>query len=246
VESLMPIDELSELFEAERAVRAPSGGAERGLARLAGDWASQAAPMPIATGALKVGGSLVLKGLAVGFGVGVGGAALAAGAWSSTPAAAPARFVAPVAVVASASVASTSLANRERAVPEATISPLAPPTESSRWEPAAPTASPTPAATAETFDAELALIKSAKAELDRGQIARARQLLDEHAARFPTGVFAVDREGLAVLLRCTTLPQPVLARAFADRHPGSAMTERLERACSSATGAVGSTREFPK
>jgi hypothetical protein len=242
VESLMPIDDLSELFAAERAVRAPSGAAERGLARLAGDVAAQVAPLPIAGGALKVGGSLVLKWLGVGFGAGVGGAALAAGAWSSAPVVASARPVASSVFVASLSSAATRASVPEAAAPTVTVELPALPVESARSQTPGPSTAP---AAPQTFDAELALIRSAKGELDRGQLARAGRLLDEHATRFPSGVFAVDREGLRVLLRCAAHPDPALSRAFAARHPASVMTERLERACSVASG-PSSTREFPK
>jgi hypothetical protein len=92
-----------------------------------------------------------------------------------------------------------------------------------------------------TFDAELRLIAAAKRELDQGRPQLATGWLDEHAQRFPSGVFAVDREALRILCACRQEENPALAQAFAAHHPGSPMRERLLRACGagSATERLG-------
>jgi hypothetical protein len=96
----------------------------------------------------------------------------------------------------------------------------------------APSSAVTSAASATTFDAELKLISLAKGELDARRFRQARAWLGEHAERFPNGVFAVEREALRVLADCEQGPKnEELARAFAARHPGSPLVERLERAC---------------
>jgi hypothetical protein len=86
----MTTDELSRMFAAERAARPPAQALENGLPRFLSDVAGQVAPLPIATGALKVGWSVASKWIAIGFVVGLGGAGAAAtwgpsGVATSTP-----------------------------------------------------------------------------------------------------------------------------------------------------------------
>jgi hypothetical protein len=92
-------------------------------------------------------------------------------------------------------------------------------------------ASAQPSASASTFDAELQLITAAKRELDRGQPHLAAAWLAEHAARFPAGVFALDRDALRVLARCSERPDPSIFREFSAQHPSSPMLDRLQSAC---------------
>jgi outer membrane protein assembly factor BamD (BamD/ComL family) len=90
------------------------------------------------------------------------------------------------------------------------------------------------AADPSTFDAELALIKRAKAELDAGRPSAALALLSEHGRRFPRGTFAGEREALLILALCTSgrLSQGrSLARRFAAAHPRSPLVDRVRRAC---------------
>ena len=98
------------------------------------------------------------------------------------------------------------------------------------------------------LDAELRLITAAKSELDRGRPHLATAWLDDHARRFPGGVFATDREALRVLVSCSQSRNLALAEAFAARHPGSAMVERLLRACGKLEPASpkASSSDFPK
>jgi hypothetical protein len=88
------------------------------------------------------------------------------------------------------------------------------------------------------------LIASAKRELERGERQLAAAWLTEHAARFPSGVFATEREALRVLARCAERKDPRLAERFAASHPSSPLAERLLRACS--TTARASAVDFPK
>jgi len=83
------------------------------------------------------------------------------------------------------------------------------------------------------FDAELVLIKRAKAEFDRGRDDLARGWLREHAQRFPTGVFAAERDGLLVLSTCRANPTAgqAVAQAFLQRYPQSPLATRIRRSC---------------
>jgi hypothetical protein len=97
------------------------------------------------------------------------------------------------------------------------------------------------------FDEELRLIRAAKAELNRGMPHLAEAWLDEHARRFSRGVFAVERDGLRVLARCSTRPEPALSRGFAVEHSGSPMIGQVERRCTptstTTTNAIGAIEE---
>jgi len=76
------------------------------------------------------------------------------------------------------------------------------------------------------------LISFAKGELDARRPDRARAWLNEHAERFPHGVFVVEREALLALSSCEQEPRNVsLAERFALQHPNSPLLERLARAC---------------
>jgi len=221
-------DELSRLFEAERTVHPPNEGMEQGLSRLLADLAQGAAPLPIVTGSLKLGLSLVSRWVIVGFVVGLGGAGLATQIWGSSVAAAPSAAVRGIAV-------SKAVASRAA---EPGASPTLPPTVTAAEEsvrvagrPLAAAASASAAVDATTFDEELRLISAAKREQEHGRARAAEAWLLEHARRFPNGVFAVDREALHVLVECSTRKQPGLAQAFAASHVTSPMVARLLRAC---------------
>lgn len=227
-------DDLSRLFEAERAVQPPPRALEHGLSRLLSDVAQQVAPLSVATGSLKLGASLVSKWLVAGFVVGLAGAGTASQIW------------APQAVVPAPTQPVVSVArgaHLEPAAPPPAESPPAlalPPTPEpeprtrGRNGPAAPSPAPASSTRASTFDAELALITAAKSDLDKGRPQLAAAWLSEHAERFPDGIFALDREALRILVRCRQGKDPKLARAFAQQHPDSPMIDRLLRACTPA------------
>jgi hypothetical protein len=224
--------ELSQLFAAERAVRSEAGAVERGVSRLLTDLAASAAPAPAAVGAAKLGWPLLAKWIGGGFLLGVLGSG-AATQLSAPPAptsavsatARPARAIgtlpAPSAISSAALVA-----------PSVSVAPM-------RSNRSAAHAPPSPNGSSvqgpSTFDAELILITRAKGELDRGRAHLASVWLNEHAARFPGGVFATDREGLRVLVSCATSRNEAAFAAFARRYPSSPMLEKLRRACSEPT-----------
>lgn len=232
-------DELSRLFEAERAVRPPDKGMEQGFSRLMAGIAQGAAPLPIATGSLKLGLSLVSKWLIVGFVVGLGGAGVASQIWGASAAAAPSAAVRRMAVT-------TSAPSHVVAPGASTVWPTVEAVAESVHVAGRPTAASSVAAAvdATTFDEELRLISAAKREQERGRARAAEARLLEHARRFPNGVFAVDREALHVLAACSTQKQPVLAQAFAASHATSPMVARLLRACGAPEAPARSAVDF--
>lgn len=223
-------DPLLQLLRAERAVRPTLASVEHGWQRLASDLAAHAAPLPIASGPLKLSSWwLVPKWILTGFAVGlVGAGTLAVG---STLAAKqkPVQLVAP----ARSSQRTTGAAQaRPSAIPSA--SAAAPAAEA---HPAEPTSRAMPqgsssAAAPTSFDAEFKLIARAKAALDARQLSEAKRLLAEHAQQFPHGVFATEREALEVQALCAERPQnSALVERFAALHPASPLLPRLRRAC---------------
>jgi len=235
-------DELSRLFEAERAVRAPAGGLERGLSRLLADVGKQVAPLPVATGSLKLGLSALSKWLIVGFVAGIGGAgAVSHLAAPSSPAALgpSARPVAVAAAPARAVEETVTTVPTVSALPAIAIQGAVATSSAPRATASAK------AADATTFDAEMRLIEAAQSELERGRPHLAVGWLSEHAQRFPNGVFSVDREALRVLATCQQQRDASLAQRFAAQHPSSAMVERLLRACSP-TARGSSNADFSK
>jgi hypothetical protein len=234
----MTTDELSRLLAAERAARPPAQALENGLPRFLSDVTGHVAPLPIGAGALKVGWTAASKWIAIGFVVGLGGAGAAVTLGASgvaesatpPPAAASGQLV-PAAIATAGLPAEVALPEvrteqREAALGVGGSTPVLP---------AASPARPADAAGATTFDAELRLIAAAKRELDQGRPKLASGWLNEHLQRFPSGVFALDREALRVLSTCYQGKNPALAQAFAARHPASPMRERLLRACGAAS-----------
>jgi hypothetical protein len=237
---MMHSAELSKLFAAERAVRAPAGALDRGLSRLLAEVAAQVAPLPVAAGSLKLTWVAVSKWILAGFALGIAGSGAAARVWAP-----PAAATAPLSVVTQATPSALNAAVESSpalAIPE--------PTSSVETAAVSPPAPHLPAALPSSsepgrFDAELRLITLAKGELDRGRPHLAKVWLAEHAERFPTGVFSSDREALSVLARCAEKRDLGLAQTFVVRHPSSPMAARLLHACES-TAAASSTNESPR
>lgn len=231
---MMQVDELSRLFAAERAVRAPATAVEQGLTRLLTDVAAQAAPLPVAAGALKLTAVGVSKWVMAGFVVGMASSGAASLVTSANMAGSEPFSVPSVAATVASPIASAKIA---RAPEPAVAASVAVPPLAER--PVARVAGSTTVESRDAvpFDAELRLITAAKAELDAGRVHLANVWLDEHAARFPRGVFSTDRDGLRVLARCAEHRDEALARAFAAQHPGSPMNPRLLRACQARTAA---------
>jgi hypothetical protein len=223
--------ELQALFRAEQAASPAPHAINQGWSRLAVDLAANVAPMPVSGGALKLATWLIPKWLLLGFAVGLTGAGVGTtllGAQAvpkqiSTP---PARLT-----VLSASTAQSMPTETSQSYPAPVSS--APSTEPRITHGLVPIAASS-APTSDTFDAELKLISLAKGELDAGRPSQARAWLEDHAQRFPNGVFAVEREALQIVAQCQQGPKDeALASAFAKRHPGSPLVARLQHACQS-------------
>lgn len=231
---MKPMDELAQLLAAERAARVPDDSGA-GLERLLTSLAAKTAPLPIAVGAVSVGWGLISKCVALGFVIGVSGAGAAAYASAPTPRAAVEKTAAQRPSKPVAFVVPSATPTEPQVAPELE----APHAASERGPVGARKATPDPNPSAiepiasPSFDEELRLIRAAKSELDRGRGHLAETWLTEHATRFPSGVFSLEREGLRVLARCAAQPDPALARAFATRHPESPMIGQLQRRCSS-------------
>lgn len=224
--------ELSRLFRAERAEQPSIRAAEQGWQRLAQDLATAAAPMPVAMGPLKLGAWLFPHWILAGFALGVTGAAVIAPALTPTV---PRR--AESTVRAATHAPSAPPPSSAPAVVEPLVSAL-----SAGARKAAPSSIPRPTATNSapaSFDAELKLISAAKQELDAQHPAQALVWLEDHAQRFPQGVFSSEREALRVLAHCMQGDRnQVSVQAFATLHPGSPLITRLQRACGSSADAT--------
>jgi hypothetical protein len=223
-------DDLSLLFQAERAVRPPNAAAQQGWTRLAADLAANVAPLPVAVGPLKFGLWLVPKWILAGFALGLLGAGAVA------PLLAPRAVLGSAGrtrahVLASKSVAPRAIPAAEENQPASLAAATEQRVSAETRLAASPSALPS-AASAATFDAELKLISLAKADLDAHRPTHALAWLSEHAARFPNGVFVTEREALDVLARCEQGPPNVaLAKRFAEAHPSSPLVARLMKAC---------------
>ena len=217
--------ELARLFEAERAVQPPPSAQGAGWSRLALDLATSTKALPVAAGPLKMALGIVPKWCAGGFAIGLFGVGTAALVAPDAP-----PRLAPANVVIAASLTAPPVAP----VPDA---PLAIPAPAPSTAPAPSAnrntvAAPSTSATPSTFDAELALLKQAKTALDAGSIGAARASLARHAELFPTGVFATERDALAMIAECQAGPKnPTLGARFAALHPGSPLLQRVDRAC---------------
>jgi hypothetical protein len=240
----MTTDDLARLFEAERAASPPRGGLEHGLDRLLTDVARGVAPLPVAATSLKLGLSLASKWLALGFVVGLSGAGAASQIWAPDAAAAPST---PAKVVAAAlPVATSAPAAAPSAEPAVIAVPEVAPVRNVRSVPSVPSPETEPPNETARLGEELRLIAAAKRELELGKSSLSMAWLAEHAARFPNGVFASDREALRILVRCSEHKDPALAQGFATTHPSSPILERLQRACSPSAASAASAVDFPK
>lgn len=93
---------------------------------------------------------------------------------------------------------------------------------------------PMPAMSASMLEAEVALIRDARAALSRDDAAHAIALLDDHARRFPSGAMSQDRDALQVFATCAS-GQPEAARELATRflslHAGSPYAASVRASC---------------
>jgi hypothetical protein len=239
------MNELSRLLATGRAVTPPPQAAQVGLPRLLGALAMQAAPLPVASGALHLW-SLAGKWLGVGFAVGLAAAGTASVLASAISTPLPAAV--PTSAVNARSMGTATVAG------EASIRSNATTIESGKVRPAAtPNRSPATSTSAMGTDLaarnvaeELRLMKRAKQELDARRPHLAKVWLSEHAQRFPKGVFALEREALSILIQCTERPQSELASEFEHRHPSSPMVGQLKRQCADcSSGSFSSPTNAP-
>jgi len=94
---------------------------------------------------------------------------------------------------------------------------------------------PADTASGSTFDAELALVRSARAALDASEPAQALSLLAEHARRFPSGSLGHERRATEIAALCALgrlQEAEHSARSFTAAFPHSGVARALaERAC---------------
>ena len=84
----------------------------------------------------------------------------------------------------------------------------------------------------DTLSEETRLLRDADQALRAGNAQRALSLLDEHAARYPRGALAPERNAERMVARCQ-LGQidASTARTYLAAHPSSAFTARIRDAC---------------
>jgi hypothetical protein len=84
----------------------------------------------------------------------------------------------------------------------------------------------------DTLSEETRLLRDADQALRAGNAQRALSLLDEHAARYPHGALAPERNAERMVARCQ-LGQidASTARSYLAAHPSSAFTARIRDAC---------------
>jgi hypothetical protein len=235
-------DHVSRLLAAERIEAPPPGVAEAGRARLLSSLAAGAAPLPVAAGAAKLGWPVLTKWIGAGFAVGLAGAGVAAYGTAPRAEAPPAVAPAPQAEPGAPRGVEAVVAPEVPSESSASASQVVPPRQSASPPGVAATPSTSP-----SFDEELRLLAAAKRELDQGRPHLARAWLQEHRARFPSGVFGGEREGLLVLARCSEQPRPELAREFAAAYPKSAMISQLLRRCGAEeAGKASPPVDFPE
>ena len=225
--------ELERLVQAERAARLPDPEVERQWRRLEGAVKSKTRAMPIPTAPLSLGLTLLVgKALASGAAVGL----VTASVWFYGEQAG--WFAAP-GEVGSARVESPSRGSASARAPAAAAVPSAEtPEPAPSWSPPAPTLQPRASAELPAdgggFSEEVELLRLAMRELDAGRPALAERWLGQHAARFPSGVFAGEREALSVVIACgkgRTPESRAAAERFLSAYPGSLQRDRITRAC---------------
>ncbi len=142
------------------------------------------------------------------------------GAGPNQPSAAPSAAAAPgpaLVPTGSSSGRSTGGAGRAAAVSEST-------SDSSNEHAATPSA--------DTLAGETSLLRDADQALRAGNAARALELLDEHAARYPHGVLAPERSAERVLARCKLGQLDAKgAQSYLGSHANSPFLARIVDAC---------------
>ena len=84
----------------------------------------------------------------------------------------------------------------------------------------------------QTLAAETALLRDADRALRAGDMATALERLDEHAARFPTGALAPEREAERRIVLCEVgAADPRAVEQLLAARSGSPLAARVRRAC---------------
>jgi len=139
------------------------------------------------------------------------------------------------AVVPPPVVASEAPQIAEPPPPDDSTGSVAPvPADSASVGVAPPPAPVHPAKPATDLDAEMALLASAQAAIQRGDYATALARLDDHQRAFPGGVLSEERTAARVVALCGAGRQAEarsLASAFLARHPTSPLAPRVRASC---------------
>jgi hypothetical protein len=90
-----------------------------------------------------------------------------------------------------------------------------------------------PAADEDAFAAELQLLATAQAAIQRGDLRQGLAALRRHAQLYPSGHFAQDRDALQAIARCEgeQANAPAAGRRFLAANPTSIHAERVRSAC---------------
>jgi hypothetical protein len=84
------------------------------------------------------------------------------------------------------------------------------------------------------LEAEMGLLTSAQAAIQRGDYSAALAKLDEHQKAFPSGVLSEERTAARIVALCAAGRQAdarSLATAFLARHPSSPLAPRVRTSC---------------
>jgi len=133
-------------------------------------------------------------------------------------------------------------AHRRRSAPaaqQAQLSAAAPTGDASELSTLAPAGAPPPtqAATAAqptpALAAELALVREASMAIERHEPGAALARLARYASRYPSGALRIEAQALRAIALCANRATtgPVARDLFVREHAGSALAERVERAC---------------
>lgn len=93
---------------------------------------------------------------------------------------------------------------------------------------------PTPGSTPPSLDDDIALLRRATQELERGDPTTALTLIHRHAARHPESMLATERLGLRVRALCaagSTAQAETLAARYVAEHPGTRLAATLGTPC---------------
>jgi hypothetical protein len=216
------LEDISELFAAERAEQPPTASSVNGWHDLSTALKAEVAALPVAHGPLKLGLSVAAK-----WGVGSGIAALAVAASSAGLGRLPPDPTGHPALVAA--IASAPARHLGPAPLSGSAAPAAPPSSVAVTPEPAPSGGTRPS----TFADELRLIKLAKQEQDAGRYHLAEVWLDQHEQLYPQGVFSTERDAIRALLTCqqSAAGGRERARQFMARNPTSPLLDRISRAC---------------